>query len=254
MTGKTRRSAHWVLSRVAFGISRLSSTCCINPKLKVFFWADLYQVDSLCLFAIFLLSSFSEHMWVLLSRSQVILSYWRGEARNMSLVLIDDTSPNIQYSGPWFEVENTQISTGDFGPPFQNTLHGVNVTANFSFPFSGLSRLLILLSIPLTLSSFFRNGNLCLRDKHNDKCFWDARSNLGMFYRQYQHRLVYCAVVKWKQLDHVWQYPVTRWTPCAHRESKRFESANFLVRSDSVQFSFQRNVSAYRFEQLGITV
>ena len=61
----------------------------------------------------------------------------------MSLVLIDDTSPNIQYSGPWFEVENTQISTGDFGPPFQNTLHGVNVTANFSFPFSGLSRLLI---------------------------------------------------------------------------------------------------------------
>ena len=65
------------------------------------------------------------------------------DARNMSLVLIDDTSPSIQYSGPWFEVENTQFNTGTFGPPFQNTLHGVNATANFSFPFSGISRLLI---------------------------------------------------------------------------------------------------------------
>ena len=58
------------------------------------------------------------------------------------LVMIDDTDPSIQYSGPWFEVNNTQIETGTNGPPFQNTLHGVNVTAKFSFQFSGMSRLL----------------------------------------------------------------------------------------------------------------
>jgi len=52
-------------------------------------------------------------------------------------VLIDDTNPGIAYSGPWFEVTNTQIDTGVFGPPFQNTLHGVNVTANLTFPFNG---------------------------------------------------------------------------------------------------------------------
>ena len=57
-------------------------------------------------------------------------------------VVIDDTDPSIQYSGHWFEVNNTQIDTGVMGPPFQNTLHGVNVNANFSFNFSGMSRLL----------------------------------------------------------------------------------------------------------------
>jgi hypothetical protein len=57
-------------------------------------------------------------------------------------VIIDDTDPSIQYSGPWFEIENTHIDTGDNGPPFNNTLHGVNVTANFSFPFNGTSHLL----------------------------------------------------------------------------------------------------------------
>jgi hypothetical protein len=58
------------------------------------------------------------------------------------LVVIDDTDSSIQYSGPWFEVNNTQIDTGFNGLPFQNTLHGVNVTASFSFNFSGMSRLL----------------------------------------------------------------------------------------------------------------
>ena len=61
-------------------------------------------------------------------------------------VVIDDTNPSIQYSGPWFKSEvdsNTQSElvpdTSVMGPPFQNTLHGVNATANFSFPFSGMS-------------------------------------------------------------------------------------------------------------------
>ncbi|KAF8808393.1 hypothetical protein BYT27DRAFT_7337775 [Phlegmacium glaucopus] len=55
------------------------------------------------------------------------------------LVLVDDTNPNIQYSGPWFSTQNTQLNTGDFGTPFQNTLHGVNVDANFSYSFNGSS-------------------------------------------------------------------------------------------------------------------
>ncbi|KAF8808416.1 hypothetical protein BYT27DRAFT_7096793 [Phlegmacium glaucopus] len=52
-------------------------------------------------------------------------------------VIVDDTNPDIQYSGPWFLVQNTQLNTGNFGTPFQNTLHGVNVDANFSYAFNG---------------------------------------------------------------------------------------------------------------------
>ena len=65
------------------------------------------------------------------------------------LAVIDDTDPSIQYSGgesgPWFRLSNTDIlnnSINTNGPPFQNTLHGVNVSASFSFNFSGMSRLL----------------------------------------------------------------------------------------------------------------
>ena len=60
-------------------------------------------------------------------------------ARNMTQVLVDDTDPNIQYSGPWFLTQNA-LDTGTNGPPFQNTLHGVNVNASFSYSFSGMSR------------------------------------------------------------------------------------------------------------------
>ena len=55
------------------------------------------------------------------------------------LILVDDTSPDIQYYGPWFEVQNTQLDTGNWGSPFENTLHGVNVSASMSFSFSGMS-------------------------------------------------------------------------------------------------------------------
>ena len=67
--------------------------------------------------------------------------------RNMSIqarrLLVDDTNPNIQYSGPWFTAQNTQLNTGNLGPPFQNTLHGVNISASFSYSFSGMSRWLV---------------------------------------------------------------------------------------------------------------
>jgi hypothetical protein len=70
------------------------------------------------------------------------------------LIVIDDTDPSIQYSGPWFEVNNAQVDTGINGPPFQNTLHGVNVTASFSFNFSGSIR-----KFGKTLSSIVSSRN-----------------------------------------------------------------------------------------------
>ena len=75
------------------------------------------------------------------SRCQWV-SPFNGSARNMSnrLVLVDDTDPNIEYSGPWFTALNSQLATGNFGPPFQNTLHGVNDNASFSYVFIGMSR------------------------------------------------------------------------------------------------------------------
>ena len=179
----------------------------------------------------------------------------------LPFVLIDDTNPSIQYFGPWFEVENTQINTGAFGPPFQNTLHGVTVDANFSFPFNGMSCLVYWFAFEPSHSIIvFRIGSPCLRDKHNNKCFWDPRSNLGVFYRQYQHRFVICAVDKWKQLDPLrrWARQVSRWTPFTHRESKGFESTNVLVRSDSVCSICQRLTksisSAYRLKRLSNSV
>lgn len=59
------------------------------------------------------------------------------------LVLVDDTDPSIQYSGPWFKAQDTDVGiTGtnfeEDGPPFENTLHGVNVNASFSYSFSGM--------------------------------------------------------------------------------------------------------------------
>ena len=62
------------------------------------------------------------------------------------LVIIDDTNPSVQYSGgesgPWFGVNDTQLDLEYLGPPFQKTLHGVNVSASFNFSFMGMFRLL----------------------------------------------------------------------------------------------------------------
>ena len=58
-------------------------------------------------------------------------------------IVVDDTNPNIQYSGPWFTAQNSQLTIGNHGGPFQNTLHGVNVNASFSYSFSGMFKFLI---------------------------------------------------------------------------------------------------------------
>ena len=107
----------------------------------------------------------------------------------------------------------------------------------------------------------FRIGSHSLRDKQYNKFFWDPRSNLGVFYRQYQHRFVssqQCGIeFQWNrtQLDPLWCWPdpVTRWTPFTHRERKCFDT-NFLVRSNSVCSIGQRLtksiISAYWCERL----
>ena len=81
------------------------------------------------------------------------------------LVMVDDMDPSIQYSGgesgPWtgYEVNNTLNDLGFRGTPFQKTLHGVNVSASFTFPFNGMSHLLYWFNFePLTLSSFSGSG------------------------------------------------------------------------------------------------
>ena len=189
------------------------------------------------------------------------------------LVIIDDTSSSIQYSGdksgPWFELDgigDTRIisntSNPESGEPFQYTLHGVNVTASFSFPFNGMPRLLYQSALkPFHSIVIFRNRSPCLRDSYNNKCFWDPRSNLGVFSRQCQHRLVSCVIGSNQlELDSLWRLagPVSRWIPFAHCESKRFESANFFVWSDSVCSICQRLAksitSAHRFNRLSNSV
>jgi hypothetical protein len=103
------------------------------------------------------------------------------------IIIIDDMDPNIQYSGPWFTGQNSQLTIGNHGPPFQNTLHGVNANASFSYSFSGMSKLFVCFIAALSLvhGLFFRIRGHRSRDEHNDKCLWDPRSNLGVFYRQY---------------------------------------------------------------------
>ena len=71
------------------------------------------------------------------------------------LVLVDDTDPNILYSGPWSIAQNPQLSTGTNGPPFQNTLHSVKENASFSYSFSGMSRWLVcLIALSLVFGRF----------------------------------------------------------------------------------------------------
>ena len=63
-----------------------------------------------------------------------------------AFVVIDDANPGIHYNGPWKQFNGDQLQLANVteisGPPFQNTLHGTSDTANFTFAFSGMSRLL----------------------------------------------------------------------------------------------------------------
>jgi hypothetical protein len=68
-------------------------------------------------------------------------SSW-GAIRQMSsgtprFIVVDNVDPSIQYTGPWFLNQGSENSVGNFGPPFQATLHGVQANASLSFPFNG---------------------------------------------------------------------------------------------------------------------
>ena len=56
---------------------------------------------------------------------------------NPRSIIVDNVDSSIQYTGPWFPDQGSENSVGNFGPPYQNTLHGTNANASFSFAFNG---------------------------------------------------------------------------------------------------------------------
>jgi hypothetical protein len=53
------------------------------------------------------------------------------------LIIVDDVDPSIQYFGPWYPDQGSLDSVGNFGPPYQSTMHGVNSNASLSYAFNG---------------------------------------------------------------------------------------------------------------------
>lgn len=62
-----------------------------------------------------------------------------GTSSTPRRIVIDDTNSRIQYVGPWgLDTRHTQDGLGNFGDPFQGSVHGVvDSTASFSFTFEG---------------------------------------------------------------------------------------------------------------------
>jgi hypothetical protein len=53
-------------------------------------------------------------------------------------IIVDDVDPSIQYIGPWYpDHGGSRDSAGHYGPPYQDTLHGVNSNATLSYAFNG---------------------------------------------------------------------------------------------------------------------
>lgn len=52
-------------------------------------------------------------------------------------VIVDDVDSQIQYTGPWFADQGSRDSVGNFGPPYQSTMHGTTSNASLSFAFNG---------------------------------------------------------------------------------------------------------------------
>jgi hypothetical protein len=151
--------------------------------------------------------------------------------------------------------------------PLFKTLYTASMSLQAFLLFSAVCSVCFfnLLSSAPTSIVVSRIGSRCLRDSSKffcNKCFSDPRSTLGVFYRQYRYHLVSPANGWYsKQLGPLWRWPapgdpVSRRTPFAHRhgEYKRFESANVLVRSDSVcsiSQCFTKPINyAHRFKRL----
>lgn len=52
-------------------------------------------------------------------------------------VVVDDTDPAIQYTGPWLVDQGSTANSGNFGPAYLNTLHTINDNGSLSFSFHG---------------------------------------------------------------------------------------------------------------------
>jgi hypothetical protein len=54
-------------------------------------------------------------------------------------IKVDDTDPHIVYNGgPWILDDGSESKLGNFGPPYQNTLHGVRKgSGSLSYRFQG---------------------------------------------------------------------------------------------------------------------
>ncbi|KDR76180.1 hypothetical protein GALMADRAFT_139913 [Galerina marginata CBS 339.88] len=52
-------------------------------------------------------------------------------------IIVDDTDPNINYSGPWFQDRGSLDDIEHGGPPWNSTVHGVNANASLSYNFTG---------------------------------------------------------------------------------------------------------------------
>ncbi|PPQ70554.1 hypothetical protein CVT26_013141 [Gymnopilus dilepis] len=52
-------------------------------------------------------------------------------------IVVDDTDPEILYSGPWFQDVGSLNGLGNYGSPYQGTSHGIDANGNFSYSFQG---------------------------------------------------------------------------------------------------------------------
>lgn len=51
--------------------------------------------------------------------------------------MVDDTDPEIVYSGSWAADKGNLDSDGTWGPPYLSTVHGTTTQGSFSYKFSG---------------------------------------------------------------------------------------------------------------------
>jgi hypothetical protein len=79
-------------------------------------------------------------------------------------IVIDDFNPLFQYGTGWFRDEGSQDNLGNFGPPFQHTLHGTDSNSSFSFSFQGTPFLSL---VCITFSSISAGTSIQIKGTSN---------------------------------------------------------------------------------------
>ncbi|KAJ2915922.1 hypothetical protein MD484_g4472, partial [Candolleomyces efflorescens] len=63
-----------------------------------------------------------------------------GNLDGRKWIIVDDTDTAIVYRGPWSSTDGSKYAnSGNFGQPYNNTLHGINATGSLSFSYDGSS-------------------------------------------------------------------------------------------------------------------